>query len=107
MPNRTGVLLRRFSAKEEARRLVAAPYLRGQLPGSHLGLENHLNYVYAVEGEMQPEQAVGLAALLSSSLLDHYIRIQNGHTQVNASELRALPLPDWPQLTALGESEVI
>src|SRR5438445_1360675 len=43
LPNRNYVLLRRFSAKEEARRLVAAPWLKQALGGPLVGIENHLN----------------------------------------------------------------
>ena len=34
LPNRNYGLLRRFSAKEESRRLVAAPWLKSSIPGS-------------------------------------------------------------------------
>lgn len=104
LPNQTYVVLRRFSAKEEARRLVAAPLLRGALPGPNVGLENHLNYIHRPHGHISEEQAIGLAALLGSSLLDRYFRISNGNTQVNATELRALPLPSEEILTKLGRA---
>jgi adenine-specific DNA-methyltransferase len=39
------VLLRRFSAKEEPRRLIAAPFLSNQYRYQWVGLENHLNYI--------------------------------------------------------------
>jgi adenine-specific DNA-methyltransferase len=102
VPNRTYVLLRRFSAKEDQRRLVAAPYLRDALPGSVLGLENHLNFIHSNDGELAPRLAVALAALLNSSLFDAYFRLSNGNTQVSATELRALPLPPPRRLAALG-----
>lgn len=102
IPNGTYVVLRRFSAKEEARRLVAAPLVKDSLPGRMLGLENHLNYIYRPHGQIEDEEAFGLAALLGSSLLDRYFRISNGNTQVNAAEIRALPLPARPVLTQLG-----
>jgi adenine-specific DNA-methyltransferase len=95
-------LLRRFSAKEDERRLVAAPYLRDALPGPVLGLENHLNFIHSEGGELPPRLAVALAALLNSSLFDAYFRLSNGNTQVSATELRALPLPPPPRLAALG-----
>lgn len=100
--NQTCVVLRRFSTKEEERRLVAAPLLEGSLPGLHLGLENHLNYIHRPKGRMEDTEAIGLAALLGSSLLDRYFRISNGNTQVNATELRALPLPSRETLVELG-----
>jgi adenine-specific DNA-methyltransferase len=102
VPDGSYVLLRRFSAKEELRRLVAAPLLRGELKCDHLALENHLNYIHRPSSELLNEEAVGLAALLSSRLLDRYFRVSSGSTQVNASELRELPLPPQSVLLSLG-----
>ncbi len=101
--DRNYVLLRRFTAKEERRRLTAAPLYRGQLPGDLLGLENHLNYVHRPQGDLTRDEALGLSALFSSALLDRYLRISNGNTQVNASELRSLPLPDSETLARVGQ----
>jgi len=98
------VLLRRFSAKEEQRRLVAAPYRAEDFRFTRLGLENHLNYIYRRRGEMTEVEAVGLAALFNSGLIDRYFRISNGNTQVNATELRALPLPPLHVTTTIGET---
>jgi adenine-specific DNA-methyltransferase len=100
--NATCVVLRRFTAKEEHRRLTAAPLIGGELPGLVIGLENHLNYVYRPHGEVDRDEAIGLAALLGSALMDRYFRVSNGNTQVNATELRALPLPPRRSLLMLG-----
>ncbi|WP_375417517.1 Eco57I restriction-modification methylase domain-containing protein, partial [uncultured Hymenobacter sp.] len=102
VPNRNYVLLRRVSAKDDARRLVAAPYLAADWPAPRLGLENKLNYLYARRGELSPVQAVGLAALLSSRPYDQFFRLFNGNTQVSATEARELPVPAWPSIEALG-----
>ncbi len=102
LANRNYVLLRRFSAKEEARRLVAAPWLKGAVPGSLLGIENHLNYIYSMRDEMSEDEALGLAALLNSKLLDTYFRVSSGNTQVSATELRAMPLPPRDMIVSLG-----
>jgi adenine-specific DNA-methyltransferase len=102
IPNKTMVLLRRFSAKEEKRRLIAAPMLCGQLNFEFLGIENHLNYIYRPRGDLAPDEARGLAALLNSFLIDRYFRICNGNTQVGATELRAIPLPPINLIRALG-----
>lgn len=101
--NRNYVLLRRFSAKEAVRRMVAAPYLAETLPGEWLGVENHLNYLYRVTGEFSEAEIYGLAGLLNSALLDRYFRLFNGNTQVSATELRAMPLPDWQLIVQLGQ----
>jgi adenine-specific DNA-methyltransferase len=104
VPNRTCILLRRFSAKEEPRRLTVAVLRAGRLPGKSIGLENHLNYVYRPRGVLDDELALGLAALLGSTLIDDFFRIQSGNTQVSATELRALPLPPEPILRDLGRA---
>ena len=98
----TFVLLRRFSAKEEKRRLVAAPIIQGFLNADSVGLENHLNYIRGVSRELDGELAFGVAALLNSSFLDRYFRVSNGNTQVSATELRAMPLPDEVDIRAIG-----
>ena len=100
--NQTYVLMRRFSAKEEARRLTVAVMPEGTLPGEVIGLENHLNFIHRPGGTLSLDEAYGLGALLGSTLIDEYFRISNGNTQVNASEIRALPLPPHDRLLALG-----
>lgn len=101
VPNQNYVLLRRFSAKEERQRLTAAPYL-SELDGSVIGLENHLNYIYRLDGHLSEHETRGLAVLLNSSLMDGYFRIFSGNTQVSATELRSLPLPPLDSIIELG-----
>ena len=98
----TYVLLRRFSAKEEKRRLVASPLIRGTLNEDFVGLENHLNYIRGVSRGLDEELAYGLSALLNSTFLDRYFRISNGNTQVSATELRAMPLPAERDIRSIG-----
>jgi adenine-specific DNA-methyltransferase len=102
VPNRNYVLLRRFSAKEEERRLVAAPYLARTSDATMLGLENHLNYIYRPGGTLTEDETFGLAALFSSAVLDTYFRTSNGNTQVSATELRTMPLPSREIITTIG-----
>jgi len=100
--NRNYVLLRRFSAKEEARRLTAAPWIGADFPIADVGLENHLNYVHRPGGTLSEDEAWGLAALYNSRLVDTWFRVINGNTQVSATELRAMPLPAHESIAALG-----
>ncbi len=102
VPNDNYVLMRRFSAKEEARRLIAAPYIAEDFPVPEVGIENHLNYIYRPGGILSEEEAWGLAAFYNSSILDSYFRCVNGNTQVSATELRAMPLPEHNVIVALG-----
>lgn len=94
------VLVQRTTAKEQARRLIAA-----ELPVSfieeHGGVvvENHLNMVRA-KGVPKVSPAV-VAALLNSHALDQVFRCMNGSVAVSAFELEALPLPKAAALKKL------
>ena len=103
VPSKNYVLLRRFSAKEEARRLIAAPFLAKQYQYPGIGLENHLNYIYRVGGDLEEEETFGLAAFYNCALVDRYFRIVNGNTQINAAELRALPMPPLAIIKHIGQ----
>ena len=102
LKNRNYVLVRRFSAKEAVRRLVAAPFMASTFAAPLIGLENHLNYIYRRKGELSEQEAFGLAALLNSELIDNYFRTFYGNTQISATELRALPLPPLGLIEKLG-----
>jgi adenine-specific DNA-methyltransferase len=102
LPNRNYVVLRRFSAKEDVSRLTAAPLVADSLAASHIGLENHLNYIHKPGGELRTDEVYGLAALLNSTLLDTYFRISSGNTQVSATELRAMRLPGLELIRRIG-----
>ncbi len=103
VPNQNYVLLRRFSTKEEARRITATPYTAANFSVPELGLENHLNYIFRPVGTLAEDEAWGLAALYNSRLLDTYFRAINGNTQVSATELRELPLPPHDTIITLGQ----
>jgi len=102
LPTRNYVLLKRFSAKEEKRRLVAGCLLRAHHAVSHVGIENHLNYVCHVERELSEDEVFGIAAFFNSALLDRYFRTISGSTQVNATEIRAMRFPDLKTLRRIG-----
>ena len=95
------VVTKRFSAKEERRRIVASIY-RADLPGELIGFENHLNVYHVNKSGFPPPLAAGLSIYLNSSLVDSYFRQFNGHTQVNATDLRALPYPERGVLERIG-----
>ncbi len=101
LPNEPLVLLRRFSPKEDERRTTAAPY-EGHLPGARIGLENHLNVIRGAHEPMPVAVARGLAAWLNSRAVDEHLRQRLGSTQVNAVELRSLPVPHTAALALLG-----
>ena len=103
IPSGNYVLVKRFSSKEEPRRLVACIFDPCQLPPcASVGFENHLNYFHAGGRGLPMELARGLSMFLNSTLIDQYFRQFNGHTQVNATDLRNIHYPTKEQLIRLG-----
>jgi adenine-specific DNA-methyltransferase len=103
IPSEIYVLVKRFSAKEERRRIVAALYHPEQVQCPAVGFENHLNYFHIGGRGLPLALARGLTAFLNSTLADTYFRNFNGHTQVNAQDLRRLKYPTREQLIAISE----
>ncbi len=103
LKNKNYILLRRFSTKDDKRRLIATPYLSISFNNTIMvGLENHLNYIYHKNEELSSMQVFGIAALLNSKLFDIYFRTFNGNINVSATELRDFPLPDMNLIETLG-----
>jgi len=96
------VITKRFSAKEERRRVVAVIYDPHMIEASRVGFENHVNYFHAKGGGLAANLAKGLALYLNSTLFDQYFRLFSGHTQVNATDLRKMSYPTRDQLLRLG-----
>ena len=103
MPNANYVLSRRFSAKEDKRRLVSAPFIGEKFNFEQIAFENHLNVIFRKKGLLSISEAIGLSALLNSAIIDRYFRIVNGNTQVNAAELRIMPIPPLEAIKNIGE----
>src|SRR4030043_322709 len=103
LPVKNYVLLKRFTSKEQRRRLDAAVLKQSEFPHESVGIENHVNYIHKPEGSLSVGEAFGIAALLNTGLIDNYFRSLNGHTQVNATEIRNLPLPDLSVIKKIGE----
>jgi adenine-specific DNA-methyltransferase len=102
---RTGIYLltKRFTSKEERRRLVACLFEPKNLDTEWIGLENHLNYFHENGHGLERNLAIGLFAFLNSTVVDQYFRRFSGHTQVNATDLRKLAYPDRKTLQAMGK----
>lgn len=96
------VLTKRFTSKEERRRVVACIYSPEFVASGPVGLENHVNYIHAAGKGLDMILAKGLWAYLNSSALDLYFRQFNGHTQVNATDLRNVRFPGAGQLRNMG-----
>lgn len=105
LPPGNYVVVRRFSAKEEKRRVVAYPLITDY----ELALENHSSFVHAGTPRhtvplRSPELACGLTVWLNSTLVDDWFRGVSGSTQVNARDIKAMPCPDLSDLEMLGQS---
>lgn len=96
-------VVRRFSSKEERRRVVANVVDPGRLGSTMIGFENHLNVLHERRKPLPEDLSRGLAVYLNSTLIDQYFRRFNGHTQVNATDLRTLRYPSRDTLVALGQ----
>lgn len=102
-PNGYYTVVRRFSSKEEKRRLVASIIDPTRLPADWIGIENHLNVIHDSRKPLPENLARGLCVYLNSSVVEQYFRRFNGHTQVNATDLRTLPYPNRKVLSELGK----
>jgi len=107
VPNKNYVLMRRFSAKDDKYRLVAAPHFYTMGSTEKIGIENKLNYIYRPNGHLLRKEILGLCALLNSSIFDNYFRIFNGNINVSATELRAMPLPPLEIIYEIGEKLIL
>ena len=103
-PNGFYTVVRRFSSKEEKRRIVASVVEPDQFgEKDFLGFENHLNVFHAVKRGISEELAIGLTVFLNSRAVDENFRRFSGHTQVNATDLRMMKYPSRIILMQLGE----
>jgi adenine-specific DNA-methyltransferase len=96
-------VVRRFSSKEEKRRIVATvidPSALGDAPV--LALENHLNVFHENKRGLSEPLAHGLAVFLNTTAVDEHFRRFNGHTQVNATDLKLMKYPSRVALIQLG-----
>lgn len=93
------LLAKRFSSKEEKRRLVVSVY-DAEVPAA---FDNKLNFFHRDGGGLPDDLALGLAAFLNSTAVDDYFRLFSGHTQVNATDLRNLHYPARGDLERLGQ----
>ncbi len=103
LPRGYYTITKRFTAKEERRRLVAYVVDPHTLPSKYYGFENHLNVFHSAKTGLSAELAHGLALFLNSTAADKEFRTFSGHTQVNATDLRAMRYPGEKLLRKLGK----
>lgn len=103
-PNGFYCVVRRFSSKEEKRRVVASVVDPAAF-GDHtvLGFENHMNLFHENKKGLPELLARGLAVFLNTTAVDESFRRFNGHTQVNATDLKLMKYPSREALTQLGK----
>ena len=102
LPRGHYVAVKRFSAKEEKRRLVASLVRPEDFKADSIAFENHLNVFMQDKHGLDKYTAYGLVAWLNTTWLDEKFRVFSGHTQVNATDLRNLPYPSAKQLSDMG-----
>jgi adenine-specific DNA-methyltransferase len=97
-------VVRRFSAKEEKRRIVASVITPSTFADAPmLGFENHLNLFHEDKHGLPEALARGLTVFLNTTAVDEHFRCFNGHTQVNATDLKLMKYPSRAALIELGE----
>ena len=101
--NKNYLFVKRFTAKEEPRRLQCGVYLAKRFPQyKKISTQNKINFVDGVLTEMSECLVYGLYVLFNSTLYDEYYRILNGSTQVNSTEINAMPVPDLEAIQEMG-----
>ena len=103
MPNDgTYVIVRRFSSKEEKRRVVAYIVSPDDIGKGWIGFDNAWNVFHVEKHGFDMTTAMGLACFLNSTILDEHFRVFSGHTQVNATDLKNMRYPAMETLQRLG-----
>lgn len=93
------LFVKRFTSKEEKRRLQCGIYLKADHSQyKYISTQNKINYIKCDN----PELAYGLFVILNSTLYDAYYRILNGSTQVNSTEINLMPVPSKDAIRQMG-----
>ncbi len=102
--NRNYLFVKRFTAKEERRRLQCGVYLSKKYPQyKKISTQNKINFVDGLLTEMSECLVYGLYVIFNSTLYDEYYRILNGSTQVNSTEINTMPVPDLECIQEMGK----
>lgn len=102
-PNGFYCVVRRFSSKEEKRRISASVVEPGAFGAAPmLGFENHLNVFHENKHGLPEPLARGLAVFLNTTAVDEHFRRFSGHTQVNATDIKLMKFPSRDALIQLG-----
>ena len=97
--NANYLFIKRFTSKEEKRRLQCGIYLRSDYPEyKYISTQNKINYIKC----NSMEEVFGLYVLLNSTIYDQYYRILNGSTHVNSTEINKMPVPSKDTICLMG-----
>lgn len=98
------LVLKRFTTKEQKKRFVTAYIFKEDFSKhGYFALDNMINYIHRPNNQLTKNQIKGIAKYLDLPAVDLYFRVLNGHTQVNANEVYALPFPSLAQLELFGK----
>lgn len=101
--NTNYLFVKRFTSKEERRRLQCGVYLARKYPEyAEISTQNKINFICGLR-ELSECVVYGLYVLFNSTLYDCYYRILNGSTQVNSTEINAMPVPPLSIIEAMGK----
>ncbi|MDY5955781.1 MAG: hypothetical protein SPJ22_01370, partial [Frisingicoccus sp.] len=90
IPIQKTVLVRRFSSKEESKRLQSCIY-EGSCP--FISIENHVNYLTRKDGKpLSKKEILWVQSILKSEDYELYMRMYSGNTQIGANDLNRLPI---------------
>ncbi len=98
------LFVKRFTSKEESRRLQSSIYLQDDFPTyKQISTQNKLNFITRNKKSLTKQMVYGLYCLFNSTLYDKYYRILNGSTQVNSTEVNTMPMPTLEGIVYLGQ----
>ncbi len=101
--NTNYLFVKRFTTKEEHRRLQCGVYLARKHPEyTEISTQNKINFISGFQG-LSECVVYGLYVLFNSTLYDSYYRILNGSTQVNSTEVNSMPVPPINTIEAMGK----
>lgn len=94
------LFIKRFTAKEEKRRLQCGIYIADDYPHyKFISTQNKINFIKCES----VDEVYGLYVLLNSYIYDLYYRILNGSTQVNSTEINKMPVPPRDIIVQMGK----
>lgn len=100
--NKNYLFIKRFTSKEEKRRLQCGVYLaKEHSKYKMISTQNKINFITGLN-EVSDCLVYGLYVLFNSTLYDRYYRILNGSTQVNSTEFNTIPVPSIKYIEKMG-----